>query len=90
MRQFISGRLVLKLLLDLYSRYSVNLNNMEKYRIYQIILPQGKAKKPFVELTAAEQQEAARRIFEKVTEEAAKVGQLPVIRKYPKSEPREG
>ncbi len=58
---------------------------MDYQNRFNIILPQGKAKKSFFEMTDQEQEEAARRIFENVTIEAAKVGQLPVVRRYPNS-----
>jgi len=63
---------------------------LEYQNRFDIVLPQGKAKKSFFELTEEEQQDAARRIFEKVTADAAKVGELPVIRKYPNSVSEEG
>lgn len=52
---------------------------MEYQNRFNIVLPQGKAKKSFFDLTDEEHEEIARRVFEKVTIEAAKVGQLPVI-----------
>ncbi|HZY82728.1 MAG TPA: hypothetical protein VFE50_24565 [Cyclobacteriaceae bacterium] len=58
---------------------------MELQPRFTFILQQGKAKKSFFEMTDEEQEEAARRIFEKITIEAAKVGQSPVVRRYPNS-----
>lgn len=56
---------------------------MEYQNRFNIVLPQGKAKKSFFDLTDEEHEEIARRVFEKVTIEAAKVGQLPEIGKDP-------
>ena len=63
---------------------------MEQQPKFKIILPQGKARRSFFEMTNQEQEEAAKRIFEKVTIEAAKVGQLPVVRRYPNSVTKNG
>jgi hypothetical protein len=63
---------------------------MEQHGKFNIILPQGKAKKSFFEMTEEEHREVARRIFEKVTIEAAKVGQQPVIGRYTRTVSRDG
>ena len=48
---------------------------------YIITLEEGKALKPFFELTEAERLEVGVRIFQKVTQLAAKVGATPVVGK---------
>lgn len=48
---------------------------------YKITLEEGKAAKPFFELTEAERLEVGVRIFQKVTRLAAEVGAVPVVGK---------
>jgi len=45
---------------------------------YKIVLPKGKAVKPFMELTPEEVHELGRKIFERVKRRAKKAGVVPV------------
>ena len=50
---------------------------------YKIVLEQGKAKKPFYELSEAERKEIARRLFREVTKLYEKFGLKPVTGDLP-------
>lgn len=59
---------------------------MDISNTYKIVLEQGKAKRPFYELSEAERQEIADRLFREVTKLYEKFGLKPVTGEAPSGE----